>query len=299
MSNTAALMALVPSPYVHYGADTFVVRDQEVLPVFQADHGRVVLLPVAVAQELASGSVAPGMPGHAQVVEMGLAGTDIAQFRRAYLERLGEDEPAGQRHFVLLPTSYCNMGCEYCGQTHVKQSLAPDHRDAVSARVLAAASDDAVTEVHVAWFGGEPLMAYAVLRQMARGFVEAFDQVGKAYTSKITTNGALLDERKLPVLITELRIHRLDITIDGRLASTMSIDRSRTAVRRSIGSHASSPARCTKSSPRPLLSCCGRTLTARTPRTCRNTCALWLTSDSVQRPTWCSKSRRSTPGATT
>jgi len=121
----------------------------------------------------------------------------------------------GRRHITLFPTAYCNMGCAYCGQSHQRIPLRGDHRDAVRDRVLAVLEADQTREVRLDWFGGEPLMGYATLRELAKAFVPVIDARGLIWSSVIVTNGSLLDIRKLRSLANECRVTHAEITIDG------------------------------------------------------------------------------------
>ncbi|MCO5973219.1 radical SAM/SPASM domain-containing protein [Actinoallomurus soli] len=117
--------------------------------------------------------------------------------------------------FILLPTSYCNMGCTYCGQEHVRGRLTADHRDRIRARVLRALRLPATRQLNVDWFGAEPMMGYAVIRDLAPDFVRAAAEKGVDYTSAMVTNGSLLTSRNLDVLIRECGISKFFLTIDG------------------------------------------------------------------------------------
>ncbi|KAB8194182.1 radical SAM protein [Nonomuraea phyllanthi] len=120
-----------------------------------------------------------------------------------------------QVDFILLPTSYCNMGCTYCGQEHVRGGLTADHRDRVRARVLRAARLATTRRLRVDWFGSEPMMGYAIIRDLSKDFVRVAGEAGVEYSSQIVTNGYLLNERNLEVLIKECRVGRFYITLDG------------------------------------------------------------------------------------
>lgn len=72
-------------------------------------------------------------------------------------------------HIALLPTSYCNMGCAYCGQEHTRGGLTRDHRSRVRDRVLRAVNAPGTRSARIDWFGAEPMMGYAVIRDLAPG----------------------------------------------------------------------------------------------------------------------------------
>ncbi|WP_117212194.1 radical SAM/SPASM domain-containing protein [Allorhizocola rhizosphaerae] len=121
--------------------------------------------------------------------------------------RAGSDD-AGVRVFTLMPTSWCNMACSYCGQEHERTKA---RMDAVAARVEAALADPAVRRVHVNWFGGEPLLALRTIRALSARFVRA----GKPYMARMATNGSLLTPSTLRVLHDECAVQALEVTIDG------------------------------------------------------------------------------------
>lgn len=128
--------------------------------------------------------------------------------------RSGSTDP-GARGFTIMPTSYCNMACDYCGQEHYKAAVDERKVERTTARVLAAIADPGTRGVSVTWFGGEPLLALRVVRQMSHAFVAAADAAGKPYSARMPTNGSLLTARTLRVLHDECRLTALEVTIDG------------------------------------------------------------------------------------
>jgi uncharacterized protein len=120
-----------------------------------------------------------------------------------------------RREFVVMPSAYCNMGCGYCGQSHERTVTATAHRTILAERVAAAAAGGRHDSINVRWVGGEPMMGYAVIRDLSRRFIDAADRAAVAYTALIVTNGTLLDLRKLRALHHECRIGRVEVTLDG------------------------------------------------------------------------------------
>jgi uncharacterized protein len=118
-------------------------------------------------------------------------------------------------HISLLPTSYCNMSCAYCGQEHSRSRLSAEHRDRVRQRVLRAMRAPQTSAARIDWFGAEPLMGYAVIRDMAPVFVRAAAELGLGYSSVLVTNGSLLTSRNIGVLIGSCGVTELVITVDG------------------------------------------------------------------------------------
>lgn len=118
------------------------------------------------------------------------------------------------RSFCIMPTSYCNMACAYCGQEHVKAPVDRERLERTAARVATAFADPTVGRVNVVWFGGEPMLALRVVQELSARFVAAAEATGTSYTAQIVTNGSLLTRRTLRVLHDECRV-ALEVTLDG------------------------------------------------------------------------------------
>ncbi|WP_328827834.1 radical SAM/SPASM domain-containing protein [Streptomyces ureilyticus] len=190
--------------------------------------------PVKLIYATRTSEVFPVPLAIAQALDRGEAGSVLTEQERTSLRRREILVPAdeneldavtgrlqqgaddvGHRHLALLPTSYCNMGCTYCGQTHRRIPLRGQHRDAVRRRVLGVLNREDTRSARVDWFGGEPLMAYAIIRDLAASFLPVVERRGLGWSSVIVTNGALLSYRKIKVLAKECRVTHAEITIDG------------------------------------------------------------------------------------
>lgn len=119
------------------------------------------------------------------------------------------------RTFVIMPTSYCNLGCSYCGQAHTKATLRGSHRSGLVRRIIGEIESGCYDGIALNWFGGEPLMGYANIRDIARQIVPLAGDRGLSYWSQMVTNGVLLDARKLDTLYHDCRVSFFEITLDG------------------------------------------------------------------------------------
>jgi uncharacterized protein len=164
-------------------------------------HGDCDTLPAAVADQLADLKLL--VPAGRDEL------TDVLDEQRA------RARSAASLNYVLVPTGYCNLGCEYCGQVHVRGKTSANHRSAVRDRILRAVQRPSTEEIRISWIGGEPLLAYPIVRDLAGQFVEACAAAGVRYRSRLTTDGSLLTMRKLRVLYEECRVDSLCVTIDG------------------------------------------------------------------------------------
>ncbi len=212
--------ALEVSPYLVIGEDSYIKPDGNiVVPIFNAALAQLVMVHPKIAEALFSkdaliDSLSPEVKK--LLNETLLVSRNAEDVRNDYLQSLPwKTQNTPRRTFVLLPTSYCNMGCGYCGQEHSRGGYSPNHRESIIRRINRAASDDTVRTIDVRWFGGEPLMAFSSILQMSEEIISNVEDAGKNYESNIVTNGALLDERKLWQLVHECKITTFHITLDG------------------------------------------------------------------------------------
>lgn len=119
------------------------------------------------------------------------------------------------RRFVILPTSYCNMACAYCGQEHFKDSFADRRVQQKIDRVTAAIADPGTSALHITWFGGEPLLGLRVMTEISSAVVPAVRAANKPFSSDVVTNGSLLSHRVLLTLYDTCQVRWLEVTIDG------------------------------------------------------------------------------------
>lgn len=211
---------LFPSPFIAIGTEEFETPSGiRVVPVYRSSDAALVLVSPAIACLLSGTAIAvDAINGELRrrLSQARLICADQEEERQHYYRKITEAAKSGaNRTFVLLPTSYCNMACDYCGQQHTKQVLVGSHRNTILRRIQNAINESGTKSISIRWFGGEPLMAFAAIRQMSQIIIEAADAARKDYESNITTNGALLDKRKLRVLVEECRVSTFHITLDG------------------------------------------------------------------------------------
>ncbi|GAB1642132.1 radical SAM protein [Krasilnikovia sp. MM14-A1259] len=222
-------MPLRPSRYAVVGRTEFRHPSGRVVrPVLHTATGRVFLADPATAARLDTSQppVQAGPDGTiAEQVDpvreqqLAAVGLLVDADRDEAAETLAASRAAARDHRVrntiVMPSAYCNMGCGYCGQQHERRTVSGVHRAALAARIDRAAHSGRYDALNVRWFGGEPLMAFAVLRDLSRSFVASADAAGVRYAAKLVTNGVLLDARKLHTLHQQCRVGLIEITLDG------------------------------------------------------------------------------------
>lgn len=178
--------------------------------------GAFKALPEALAESLYAGQVPDSRAAHDQLAEVGFLVPEGEDELAAIIERNRRKQRAeGVLEYVLLPTSFCNMGCEYCGQEHSQDGPMDDWERAVIAHVTEGIARPTTNKVHISWFGGEPMAGYPRLIRVSRALTEAADGAGVRYSSSMTTNGSLLTVKKLIELREVARVSVLCITLDS------------------------------------------------------------------------------------
>jgi len=113
------------------------------------------------------------------------------------------------RRLVLNVTRACNLACKYC--------FAGGHREEPTMSLDTAIRGIALTDprapVDIAFFGGEPLLAWDLVRRVMHEASRLAKERGVSAKFHITTNGTLLDEEKLHFL--KDRPCSLLVSLDG------------------------------------------------------------------------------------
>ena len=114
-------------------------------------------------------------------------------------------------HKLLLtihPTLACNFACPYCFEaTHSNIFMNDQVEDAILTFIQ---THKSVTQLHVTWFGGEPLLAFDRIKSLSQRILN----LGIKYSAGMITNGYLLTPEKIS-LLEKLKIKSIQITIDG------------------------------------------------------------------------------------
>lgn len=120
-----------------------------------------------------------------------------------------------QYQIMILPTYQCNLRCWYCVQNHKDLWLSDEDVKRIKSRIKnVLENNDEIENLHISWFGGEPLLAYDRIVEISEWAIELCESLGKTYTAAITTNGTLLTQERIAKLH-ELKIIHYQITIDG------------------------------------------------------------------------------------
>jgi len=122
------------------------------------------------------------------------------QFRRDKLE------------LILLSSEDCNFRCVYCSQEFKRGSMAAPIRNGV--RQLLQSQIGNLRSLSIAWFGGEPLLGYDAIEELAPYFHDVATAHSLSLYSSMTTNAYLLTEERARNLIS-WGVTSYQITLDG------------------------------------------------------------------------------------
>jgi len=120
------------------------------------------------------------------------------------LDQLAASFDPGHLNLFLLPTEQCNFRCTYCYEDFKIGRMQPVVVDAVKA--LLDKRFPSLSGLEISWFGGEPLLAKAVIEEISSHIVDLATARPVNYRANMTTNGYFLD------IATASRLSALGIT---------------------------------------------------------------------------------------
>lgn len=121
----------------------------------------------------------------------------------------------GQLYEVIQPTAMCQLGCDYCGQSHTKDYLDKKLYAPMLERIEKKAKAGQYNSLKIGWFGAEPLMALPQMRELSPQLKELADKFDLSYSSKVVTNGLSLKPAIFKELAEEHAVSNIEITLDG------------------------------------------------------------------------------------
>ena len=71
-----------------------------------------------------------------------------------------------------------------------------------------------ISNLHVTWYGGEPMMAMDIVERLTVGFQKVCEEYKISYSAGIITNGFWLTKENVEHL-KELEINAIQVTLDG------------------------------------------------------------------------------------
>jgi uncharacterized protein len=188
------------------------------LVVYNSLTGGVSGFPPAARQSVEAKLKHPGFTGPLQGITKYL-------YERGFLVLQGTNELQrcrmlyGNQHFrqdrlelILLSSEECNFRCSYCYETFQRGTMEPWVREAIVRMVEQRAQR--LNELNITWFGGEPLLGYEAIEEIAPQLLALAEKHGITYSSHMTTNGYLLTPECFQKLV-RWKVLSYQITMDG------------------------------------------------------------------------------------
>ncbi len=157
--------------------------------------------------------VEPG-PLYERLVQAGFVVRDDFDERgvikRRYRERASTTKGMS---LTIAPTVSCNFACSYCFQEHPKHSMQREEIEAIVRRV-----DEGLVpgeSLTITWFGGEPLLAFHVVRELAERLAALCEERGASLSQTMISNGYLLDDDIATFLAAQPGFRYVQVTLDG------------------------------------------------------------------------------------
>jgi uncharacterized protein len=212
-------MSLTPSRY------NLPIRDGGALSLlFNCRTGGMIRVPVAARRSLEELLAAEAielerLPPRLGALVGGLAAAgffvddgcdELAAVRR----RRAEGPRVRTLNLTVLPTMGCNLRCTYCYQVRQNLVMRKETRAALLAEVEARVRTASLDGIEVDWFGGEPLLAPRVIRELSAQLMALAARHGLSYRATMATNGSLLGPETVDMLIAA-GLEEVQITLDG------------------------------------------------------------------------------------
>ena len=122
---------------------------------------------------------------------------------RAALETMGRAACSSARGvgLTICPTMNCNFDCPYCFEQHRPGRMSPEVQDDVVALARRMMKSSGAKHLSVNWFGGEPLLAPDVIEALSERLMALAEEMGAGYSAGIITNGFLLSQKNIDLLV--------------------------------------------------------------------------------------------------
>ncbi len=112
---------------------------------------------------------------------------------------------------TIAPTTACNFKCPYCYEKG-KEYVTMDEEIIKKVKKYIQNLKDQYKYIHITWYGGEPLLAFDIIKELMEEVYKNFDR--EFVSASAVSNGYLLSET-IAFEMKTLNINRIQITIDG------------------------------------------------------------------------------------
>lgn len=117
---------------------------------------------------------------------------------------------------VINSTMNCNFNCWYCYESHIKDSkMSLKVIEMIKKHIVNLVSKNTeLNNLLISWFGGEPLLQYAIVKDIAKFSYDFCKENNIVFSMDFTTNGFLINEDMISDFL-KFNVRNLQITLDG------------------------------------------------------------------------------------
>ncbi len=143
-----------------------------------------------------------------------LIGSEIDELGQVVNENEYAIENVNTLNFTFFASSYCQLGCVYCGQKHEKdsitQELYPDIMKYLENELKASPKN----HIFISWFGAEPMLNLHIIDDLTPQIKALAERYNCTYGARITTNGLLLNPKNFKFLM-DHDVKDITVSLDG------------------------------------------------------------------------------------
>lgn len=134
---------------------------------------------------------------------------ELAYFKLQYNRSLFA---SGTTRHTILPNLSCNCDCPYCFENKNGNFMTRETEQNYLSWLES--QTDTLNHLHIAWYGGEPLLSKGIISRITQGVLSLSERYGFEYSASLITNGVLLDE-EFAQQADDLHIYSIQVTLDG------------------------------------------------------------------------------------
>lgn len=148
-----------------------------------------------------------------------LVPADLDELQVVVSENIAAEDDDSTLYQVIHPSSYCQLGCNYCGQVHSKGTMSPEVQRSLESQIAHKLEQQRYRHLTVSWFGGEPLLGLKAIQAISPRLLNLCKSLKKGYNARVVTNGLLLTNDVALELQDEHKVDFVEVTLDGDEAS--------------------------------------------------------------------------------
>ncbi len=121
-------------------------------------------------------------------------------------------------NLTIAPTLGCNFNCPYCFESEASRAnfnkMSVQTQEKIVSNAKQFCQEQGAQSINITWFGGEPLLAVDVIKNLSMELINLSDRLNLNYAAEIITNGYKLNENNIKILL-DAKVYKAQITIDG------------------------------------------------------------------------------------